>query len=470
MKITTTLLTLALGLWTLDCSAQFTITNVNIGVDSSSNAWSKVNYNNNNFVSWLNADNLTNGFFLSAVTTASSVATGTAASFLAVSNHFVTVSNNYAAVSNNFVIVSNQYASGLAAVPADSVGNGHWGTNGMNLQYITPVSGYAYYGIGGNGIANGDGSGFEPTLGVAGWVMENANDGLTDFAWAANDGAGESLISSVRFETRGGSVLTGGSKEFQFGWSGNYVGGFGWVPCMILGDNYSTATEGFSIGEGSSPTTPPASGLHVVGNVQFDAAFSSDAGTFTSDGSGNVTAQTFTPVSDRALKENITALPPGHALDMALALTNFQWNFRARTNRVAVLTRQAGFTNGVAKINFAATNIASASAIAKKGLITTTNVVEKIAPASGRQIGPMAQDWHAVTGLDDGRHISLTAMQGLLLGAIQDLAARQPAAGTVTNSTDTTSGHGGGLIRWDTNYLYVSVGTNQWKRATLTSW
>ena len=440
-------------------------------------------------MAWLNADDITNGYFYNALTNLSPVITGTAASFLTVSNSFtvvsnkfMVVSNNFAVISNNFVAVSNRYASGLAAVPADNAGNGHWGTNGMNLQYITPISGYNYYGIGGNGIANASGSGYAGELGVAGWVLENANDGLVDFAWAANNGSDQSTISSVRFETRGGYVLSGGSKEFQFGWSGSYVGGFGWLPCMILGDNFSTSVMGFSIGEGNSPTTPPDNGLHVVGNVQFDSAFSSDGGDFASDGSGNVTAQTFTPVSDRALKENITALPPGHALDMVLALTNYQWNFRARTNLVARLSRQAGGTNGVAiisatnaiaQISSTTSNAASVTvtnALAKRGLLTTTNLVEKVVPASSRQIGPMAQDWHAVTGLDDGRHISLTAMQGLLLGAIQDLSSRLPTAGTVTNSTDSTSGHGGGLIRWDANYIYVSVGTNQWKRATLTSW
>ena len=482
----------------------YTITNISIGTDLNSAAWTKVNNNNNNFVAWLDADDLTNGYFYGVLTNIAPLFTNALPSLLAqsnrlnvVSNNFTVVSNRFVVVSNNFVTVSNQYSSGTAAVPVDSHGNGSWGTNGMNLIYLTPASGDTYYGIGGNGINDGT----FPSIGMNGFIFENADQPLVDFAWAALDDDGGSWMNSARFEARSGYVLSGGAKELEFGWSADFIGGFGYLPCLLLGDNYSTATEGFSIGEGNVPTTPPANGLHVAGNVQFDAAFSSDGGNFTSDGSGNVTAQTFTPVSDRALKENIAALPPGQALDMALALTNFQWNFRARTNHVAVIARQAGFTNNtaaappgvsagnvVAKINSPATNIATATssastngntgginstnaiAIAKKGLVTTTNLVQKIVPASGKQIGPMAQDWHAVTGLDDGRHISLTAMQGLLLGAIQDLAARQPTAGTVTNSTDGTGGHGAGLIRWDANYLYVSVGTNQWKRAALTGW
>jgi hypothetical protein len=41
---------------------------------------------------------------------------------------------------------------------------------------------------------------------------------------------------------------------------------------------------------------------------------------------------------------------------------------------------------------------------------------------------------------------------------------------TVTNSTDTTWGTGAGMVCVDTNYVYVSVGTNRWKRAALSAW
>jgi hypothetical protein len=41
---------------------------------------------------------------------------------------------------------------------------------------------------------------------------------------------------------------------------------------------------------------------------------------------------------------------------------------------------------------------------------------------------------------------------------------------TITNATDTTWGKGSGLLTWDTNYLYISVGSNQWKRAALSTW
>ena len=320
-----------------------------------------------------------------------------------VSNLAVAVTGNLNTVSNNYVVTSNSLASGdysFAGMPQDADGDWRWGTNGMNLAYVTPANGFTYYGIGDNGIDDGS----NPSLGVDGFVFENANGGNpVDFAWATLDDDGGSWLTDTRFETRGGYVLTGGSKELQFGWSSIYIGGFGYQPNLLLGDTFSTCTTGFSIGEGVSPNPggPPVNGLYVAG------ACSLDAGLISSDGSGNLTAQTFTPVSDRALKDNILPIPSGRSLQMALALTNYQWNFKARTNLIQSISRQ---TNSVG------TNLPI-----KTSPVLVTNQTPKIFAASGKQYGPMAQDWHAVTGLDDGRHISTTAMQGLLLGAIQDL-------------------------------------------------
>jgi len=41
---------------------------------------------------------------------------------------------------------------------------------------------------------------------------------------------------------------------------------------------------------------------------------------------------------------------------------------------------------------------------------------------------------------------------------------------TVTNATSTTWAHGAGLVCVDSNYVYVSVATNAWKRAALSTW
>ncbi len=41
---------------------------------------------------------------------------------------------------------------------------------------------------------------------------------------------------------------------------------------------------------------------------------------------------------------------------------------------------------------------------------------------------------------------------------------------TISNATDSTWGKGAGILTWDTNYLYLSVGTNAWKRVAVATW
>ena len=69
-----------------------------------------------------------------------------------------------------------------------------------------------------------------------------------------------------------------------------------------------------------------------------------------------------------------------------------------------------------------------AVALTNRMSLVTSAVVQ---PASGTEFGPMAQDWHAVTGLGGGTNISMTSMSGLLLGAIQGLSQAQ---GIFTNA------------------------------------
>lgn len=54
------------------------------------------------------------------------------------------------------------------------------------------------------------------------------------------------------------------------------------------------------------------------------------------------------------------------------------------------------------------------------------------------------------------------------LVSIQDLLALAPR--TVTNANSTTWGYGAGVVTVDGSYVYVSVGTNSWKRAALSAW
>jgi hypothetical protein len=123
--------------------------------------------------------------------------------------------------------------------------------------------------------------------------------------------------------------------------------------------------------------------------------------------SGYISAQGISYTSDRAKKELIQPLAPSNALAMALSLTNYSWQFRAQTNLLANVRANAAGLRG-------------------------TNFVAQVMPPSGREFGPMAQDWHAVTGLGTGSNISTTAMSGLLLGAVQGLAAQN---GILTNSS-----------------------------------
>jgi len=51
------------------------------------------------------------------------------------------------------------------------------------------------------------------------------------------------------------------------------------------------------------------------------------------------------------------------------------------------------------------------------------------------------------------------------LNGVLELTPRTIAA---TNST--TWGRGAGLVCVDGDYVYISVGTNAWKRATLEAW
>jgi len=218
-------------------------------------------------------------------------------------------------------------------------------SQGLNFRYV----GTQYNGIGGNGLFNNS----HPSLGLNGGIMENANQNLSDFAWACLDPHGGSWYSAVRLETRPGYVLTQqvssgpgtitddgsgnitgsgttftasfqvgysiqsndsgiyavvtgisddtdmtvsvptgaagggyniivGNKELQMGYTDNYIGGFGFQPCLLLGGWYSSSARAFSVGGGGT-IVPPNDGLYVNGPSTLDA------GSIATDGSGNVT-------------------------------------------------------------------------------------------------------------------------------------------------------------------------------------
>lgn len=163
----------------------------------------------------------------------------------------------------------------------------------------------------------------------------------------------------------------------------------------------------------------------------------SQSGLWNYDGSGNFTAQSFNPVSDRQRKENIQLFQPSNALAMALALTNYTWRFKARTNTFAQVSQTVS------------TNLVSigTNAVSRR---FSTNTVTRVFPAGGKEFGCMAQDWRQVTGTGTGTNISLTAMNGLLLGAVQALGGGA-AKGITTAEGVTFYAHGITNIYWTTN-------------------
>ena len=68
------------------------------------------------------------------------------------------------------------------------------------------------------------------------------------------------------------------------------------------------------------------------------------------------------------------------------------------------------------------------------------------------------------------RHSNLLAgVSGHLVNSpTNSLAKWEPL--TIPDATNTTWGYGGGLMCMDSNYVYVSVGTNAWKRTPLSAW
>lgn len=98
-------------------------------------------------------------------------------------------------------------------------------------------------------------------------------------------------------------------------------------------------------------------------------------------------------------------------------------------------------------------------------------------------LGPANWGWISATNWVSGTNFLLQftmpfpdagfvrpAIPSSLPGVVVLGSVLQCAPWTVSASTNSTFGQGAGLIRWDANYLYVSTGTNQWKRAALSAW
>jgi len=75
------------------------------------------------------------------------------------------------------------------------------------------------------------------------------------------------------------------------------------------------------------------------------------------------------------------------------------------------------------------------------------------------------------TNIITGTGVMLCITNGVLLRAVageHEFLRLKPT--TINNSNDSTFGFGAGLICADSSHIYVSTGTNKWKRVSLTSW
>jgi len=385
---------------------------------------------------------------------------------LAQSNFVLRVSGNSLVVSNHFIVASNRLAA-------------FWATNipgePQFLHFLTTNSLVAdFYHFLSTNISGGGGGGNV----TFGGPMRFDFDGITTNI--TSDGAGHLGLNSITSTNMTTAILPFDSSDPPGSWgfqmltqdnppravyqahvysAGNefpiedyttYGGNFfSWS--MI--DGPTSARWGFlNVTEEAGPTIvwhyEPDSGASVIMDVDGSfgvnaptpaftlddqGTFGCDYGQIYTDGSGNLTAQTFNPVSDRTLKEQIKPLAPAKALAMVLSLTNYSWRFKAHTNFAITKIPTSLGTNWVA---FSRTNPAGRVAWHTNAVVVTNHFalatnVGKVFPASGTEFGPMAQEWHAATGLQDGHKISATSEAGLLIGAVQSLAALQ---GVFTNA------------------------------------
>ena len=329
-------------------------------------------------------------------------------------------------------LMDNNFSSGTAGSVPTANGDGSWtwapgggggsgGTMNFDGGQITSS---------GAGVITMTDPGFDTSVSFADINAGGANQFYLHFGTDAN-----LLMSQLNQIGDGTSVVLQGGNDAgtanlpcEFRGAQDTVGTAGLIFAEETYGTVMTVNNGVLINYTWNPPQMPGYTLDVTGT----AGDSAD-GTWNVDGSGNFTANTFNPVSDRARKDNITPLAPANALGMALAITNYTWRFKARTNWVVSKIPTSLGTN---LVTFLRTNklgklvMRTNSVVVTNSFVLATNA-GKVFPASGKEFGPMAQDWHATTGLGGGTNISVTSMNGLLLGAVQGLAMEQ---GTLTNA------------------------------------
>jgi hypothetical protein len=150
------------------------------------------------------------------------------------------------------------------------------------------------------------------------------------------------------FIAAGAHSFAAGQKAFA-GYDGSFVWGDGTAQAQSTGKNRFEVLS--------------------TGGLTFYAA----TGSMIIDPAGNVTARSFTPVSDRAAKEAFASVSPAEILERVVSLPVQTWHFKQDSSEA-------------------------------------------------RHIGPMAQDFYAAFGVGpDDKHIATVDADGVALAAIQGL-------------------------------------------------
>jgi len=338
---------------------------------------------------------LTNSQISSNLTLVSSNFLIVSNNFTAISNRFVIISNNFVVVSNNFATVSNTVSRFFATNAPLHLPDIYDVSNKVGILQPSPA-----YALDVNGPIH-----FTGGSSSAGISMVLGNDGVGTMLWNVYNGA---TAQPVRFGLAGTA-----------GFFASSGGGYVYFDSTQAQLGHDGGPQEFSVNSSGGMDVIDASstGLHLDGSGHFinDQSFSSDGGTFSSDGSGNVTCTSLTQTSDANTKTNITALDPALVLQKLTAIPVYRWTFRDYTT-----TNSSSSSTTNAAIGAPGTAPAGPSAIITRHILSTTP-----------HFGPMAQDWSGKFG---GRTngISVIDMQGLLLAGLQALSQQ---SNTFTNAT-----------------------------------
>ena len=111
-----------------------------------------------------------------------------------------------------------------------------------------------------------------------------------------------------------------------------------------------------------------------------------------------------------------------------------------QTNAISILQTMAGFTN----VNYAA--------LVGRTYTNTFNIASNTAAISNNTVAIAAVN-HSFTNF-------------LATNAPPFGEARLTNA-TIASATNSTAGYGVGFLTWDTNYLYLSIASNTWRRISI---